>query len=59
MEGANSSFVFETVTKQKIEKLITNLNIRKVAQSNDIPSKLVKEFGYLLSKYIVASSNRL
>ena len=28
MEGANSSFVFETFTKEKIEKLITNLNIR-------------------------------
>ena len=24
MQGANSSFVFETVTKEKIEKLITN-----------------------------------
>ena len=58
MEDANSSFVFETVTKQKIEKLITNLNIRKAGQSNDIPTKLVKEFGYLFSKYIDASSNR-
>ena len=45
MEG-KSSFVFETVIKEKIEKLITNTNIRKVAQSNDIPTKLVKEFVY-------------
>ena len=58
MEGANSSFVFEIITKEKIEKLITNLNIRKAVQSNDIPTKLVKEFGYLFSKYIDASSNR-
>ena len=50
MQGANSSFVFETVTKEKIEKLITNLNIRKAVQSNDIPTKLVKESGYLFSK---------
>ena len=42
MEGANSSFVFETVTKEKIEKLVTNLSIRKAVQSNDIPTKLVK-----------------
>ena len=41
MEGANSSFVFETITKEKIEKLITNLNIRKAVQSNDIPTKRV------------------
>ena len=58
MEGTNSSFVFEIVTKEKIEKLITNLNIRKAVQSNDIPTKLVKEFDYLFSKYIATSINR-
>ena len=58
MQGANSSFVFETVTKEKIEKLIKNLNIKKAVQSNDIPTKLVKEFGYLFSKYIATSINR-
>ena len=47
---SSSSFVFEAVTKEKIEKLITNLNIRKAVQSNDIPTKLVKESGYLFSK---------
>ena len=47
---SSSSFVFEAVTKEKIEKIITNLNIRKAVQSNDIPTKLVKEFGYLFSK---------
>ena len=46
MEGANLSFVFEIVTKEKIEILVTNLNIRKAVQSNDIPTKLVKEFDY-------------
>ena len=30
MEGANSSFVFETVAKEKIKKLVPNLNIRKI-----------------------------
>ena len=40
-EGANSSFVFEIITKEKIEKLITNLNIRKAVQYNDIPAKRV------------------
>ena len=58
MQGANSSFVFEAVTKEKIEKLITNLNIKKAVQSNDIPTKLAKEFGYSFSKYIATSINR-
>ena len=58
MQRANPSFVFETVTKEKMEKLITNLNIKKAVQSNDIPAKLVKEFGYLFSKYIATTINR-
>ena len=58
VELANSSFIFETVTKEKIEKLVTNLNIRKAVQSNDISTKLVKELSYLFSKYIVISINR-
>ena len=58
MEGTNSSFLFETVRKEKIEKLITSLNIRKAVQSNDIPTKLVKEFGCLFSKYIATSVQR-
>ena len=58
VELANSSFIFETITKEKIEKLVTNLNIRKAVQSNDISTKLVKELGYLFSKYIVISINR-
>ena len=37
MDGVNSSFVFETVTNEKIEKLVANLNIRKTFHSNDIP----------------------
>ena len=34
------------------------MNIRKTVQSNDIPTKLVKELGYLFSKYIATSINR-
>ena len=58
MQGANSSFVFESVTKEKIENLITNLNTKKAVQSNDIPIKLVTKFGYLFLKYIATSINR-
>ena len=58
LEGVNLSFVFETVTKEKIKKLVTNLRIRKAVQSIDIPTKLVKEFGNLFSKYLATSINR-
>ena len=58
MEGTNSSFVFEIVTKKEIEKLVTYLNLKKSIQSNDIPAKLVKESGYLFFKSITTSISR-
>ena len=58
MKGTNSSFSFQTVTKQNIAKLITNLDIKKAVQSMDIPTKLVKEFGCLFSTFITSTSNK-
>ena len=54
-KGENSYFGFETVTKEKIEEPVTNLDIRKAAKFNDIPTK---EFGYLFFIYIATSINR-
>ena len=47
MKGTSSSFSFHIVTKGNIAKLITNLDIKKVAQFMDIPTRLVKDFGGL------------
>ena len=47
MKSTNSSFSFQTVTKEGTAKLITNLDSKKAAQSMDIPTKLVKEFACL------------
>ena len=58
MEGANSSFAFETFSKEKIEKLVTSLSSRKAVQSNDIPTTLVKVLHDLFSKYIATRINR-
>ena len=58
MKGTNSSFSFQTVTKQNIAKLITNLDIKKAVQSMDIPTKLVKEFGCLFSTFITSTINK-
>ena len=40
MKGTNSSFSFQTVTKENTAKLLTNLDNKKTAQSVDIPIKL-------------------
>ena len=47
MKGTNSSFSFQTVTKENTAKLITNLDNK--LKSMDIPTKLVKEFSCLFS----------
>ena len=52
MKGTNSSFFFQTVTKENTAKLTTNLDNKKAAQSMDIRTKLVKEFGWLFSSFI-------
>ena len=42
IKGTNFSFSFQTVTKENTAKLVTNLDIKKAAQSINIPTKLVK-----------------
>ena len=58
MSSTNSSFAFQTVTKENIGKLITNSDIKKAVQSMDIPTKSVKEFGCLFSSFIASNVNK-
>ena len=52
MSGTNSSFSFQTITKENTAKHITNLDNKNAAQSMNIhiPIKLVEEFGCLFLK---------
>ena len=52
MKVTSSSFSFQNVTTEKTAKLITNLDNKKVVQSTDIPTKLVKDFGCLFSSFL-------
>ena len=47
MENSDSSFSFQHVSKYKITKAIKMLDPKKVVQSNDIPTKLIKSFSGL------------
>ena len=58
MKGTSSSFSFYTVTKESIAKFITNLDIKKVIQSMDIPTKLVNKLGCLFSSFIASNVNK-
>ena len=52
MENSDSSFSFQHVPKDKITKAIKMLDPKKVIQSNDIPTKLIKSFSGFFSDYI-------
>ena len=52
MENSDSSFSFQHVPKDKITKTIEKLDPKKVLQSNDIPTKLIKSFSGFCSEYI-------
>ena len=58
MKGTNSSFSFQTVTKENTAKLITNLDNKNTVQSMDISVKLVKEFGCLFLSFMVSNINK-
>ena len=58
MKGTNSSFSFQTVTKENIAKLLMNLDIKKAVQSMDVLKNLVKEFGWLFSSFIAFNVNK-
>ena len=58
MKGTNSSFSFQTVTKENTAKLITNLDNKKAIIIMDIPTKLVKEGGCLFLSFIASNVNK-
>ena len=58
MENSDSSFSFQHVLKDKITKTIKMLDPRKIFQSNDIPTKLIKSFSDFFSNYIYINLNK-
>ena len=50
-------FTFEPVTENQVSNLIKLLNDKKVVQSTDIPTKLIKEFCDFFSEFIYKSIN--
>ena len=57
MENSDSSISFQHIPKDKITKTIKMLDPKKVVQSNDIPTKLIKCFSGFFSDYIYINLN--
>ena len=58
MQNSDSSFSFRQVPKDKITKTIKMLDPKKVVQSNDIPTKLNKNFSGFFSDYLYINLNK-
>ena len=58
MENSYSSFSFQHVLKDNITKTIKMLDLKKVVQSNDIPTNLIKSFSGFISDYIHINLNK-
>ena len=58
MKVTNSSFSFQTVTKESTGKLTADLDNKKTVQSIDIPTKLIEEFGCLFPSFIASNISK-
>ena len=57
MTDSELAFTSQHVTKNQISNLIKHLNGKKVVQSTNIPTKLMKEFCDFFSNFIYKSIN--
>ena len=54
----NDQFSFKPVTKEMILKEISNLKPGKAVRSNDIPTKIIKDFKDLFATFIYNNYNK-
>ena len=54
----NEQFSFKPITKEMIAKEISNLKPGKAVRSNDIPTKIIKDFKDLFATFIYNNYNQ-
>ena len=56
-KGFDSTFQFRRTSCNEVEKIISNLNIKKSCQQEDIPNKIIKLNKDLIAKFIAENFN--
>ena len=56
-KGFDSTFHFRKTSCNEVEKIISNLNIKKSCQQEDIPNKIIKLNKDLIAKFIAENFN--
>ena len=58
IEIRNDQFSFKPVTKEMIAKKISKLKSGKAAHSNDVPTKIIKDFKDFFATFIYNNYNK-
>ena len=53
----DSTFYFRKVSRNEVEKIISNLNIKKSCQQEDIPTKIIKLNKDVIVKFLAENFN--
>ena len=57
MKKHNKTFTFQNVSIDKVVLIIKKLNSKKVSKSDDIPTKVIKEFGTFFAEFLSKNFN--
>ena len=57
MAAKNTTFSFKDISQDKIESIIKKLDPKKAIKSNDIPTKIIKEFNPLFAEFLTRNFN--
>ena len=57
MKKYNKTFTFQNVTTDKVALVIKKLNSKKASKSDDIPTKVIKEFGTFFAEFLSKNFN--
>ena len=57
MKNYNKIFTFQNVSTDKVASIIKKLNAKKASKSDDIPTKVIKEFGTFFTDFLSKNFN--
>ena len=59
MKKSNKTFSFQNVSADQVASIAKKLNIKKASKSDDLPTKVIKEFGIFCCSFQKTSANAL
>ena len=57
LKASNETFSFQNVSTDKVTTITKKLNTKKASKSDDIPTKIIKEFGPFFAEFLSKNLN--